>query len=77
MKKRMNSARTKLAVRTVVVGYRSARTTAKAVGGPRADEIKASARTRAGEILDDLDTGGTDAAPERRAARKEVAETSG
>ena len=72
MGKRMNMAKTKLAVRTVVAGYRSANRTAKAVGGEHGDEITAHAKRRAGEILDDISEDGTDAAVERRDARREV-----
>lgn len=72
MTKRMNASRTKLAVRTVVVGYRSAKTTAESVGGAPGEEIEAKAKVRAGEILDEIDNAGTDAEPERAGARREL-----
>jgi hypothetical protein len=70
--KKMNHSETKLAVRTVVVGYRSAKDTARLVGGSRGDEIKARAKTKAHEILDAIDQDGTDAEDEKQAARREV-----
>jgi hypothetical protein len=72
MKQRLNKGRTKLAVRTVIVGYRSARSTAQEVGGPRGHEIAERAKARAGEILDQLDHEGTNAEDERRTAREEL-----
>lgn len=70
--KKMNHSQTKLAVRTVVIGYRSAKDTARLVGGPRGDEIKARAKAKAHEILDAIDDQGTDATDEKDAARREV-----
>jgi len=70
--KKMNHSQTKLAVRTVVVGYRSAKDTARLVGGERGDEINARAKARANEILDEIDDQGTDAEHEKHAARREV-----
>jgi hypothetical protein len=72
MAKRMDSSRTRLAVRTVLVGFRAAKVTAEQVGGPDGEEIEATAKRRAGEILDEIDRDGTDAEDERRAARREV-----
>ena len=68
----MNHSETKLAVRAVVVGYRSAKDTARLVGGPRGDEIKSRAKAKAHEILDAIDHDGTDAENEKEAARREV-----
>jgi hypothetical protein len=68
----MNQSQTKLAVRTVVVGYRSAKDTARLVGGSRGDKITARAKAKAHEILDAIDLDGTDAENEREAARREV-----
>ena len=68
----MNQSQTKLAVRTVVVGYRSAKDTARLVGGPRGNEIQARAKARAKQILDEIDDKGTDAEQEKGAARREV-----
>jgi hypothetical protein len=70
--KKMNHSQTKLAVRTVVVGYRSAKDTARLVGGPRGNEIEARAKARAHEILDAIDDNGTDAENEKEAPRREV-----
>jgi hypothetical protein len=70
--KKMNHSQTKLAVRTVVVGYRSARDTARLVGGSRGNDIAARAKVRANQILDEIDEHGTDAEHEREAARREV-----
>jgi hypothetical protein len=72
MTKRMDASRTKLAVRTVVVGYRSAKTTADMVGGEHGEEIAAKAKERAGKILDEIDQAGTDADSEKAGARREV-----
>jgi hypothetical protein len=72
MAKRMDSSRTRLAVRTVLVGFRAAKVTAEQVGGPDGEEIEATAKRRAGEILDEIDKYGTDAEDERRAVRREV-----
>jgi hypothetical protein len=68
----VNHSQTKLAVRTVVVGYRSARDTARLVGGSRGNEIAAQAKARAKQILDEIDDHGTDAENETEAARREV-----
>jgi hypothetical protein len=54
MPKRMDADRTKLAVRTVVSGFRSARSTAEHIGGERGAKIKLQAKTRAAEILDEV-----------------------
>jgi hypothetical protein len=72
MARRMDSSRTRLAVRTVLVGFRAAKVTAEQVGGPDGEKIEATAKRRAGEILDEIDRDGTDAEDERRAARREV-----
>lgn len=72
MAKHMDKSRTKLAVRATVVGYRAVKATADQVGGPRGDKIAANAKTRAVEILDDIDEHGTNAKDERQAARREV-----
>jgi hypothetical protein len=72
MAKRMDSSRTRLAVRTVLVGFRAAKVTAEQVGGPDGEELAATAKRRAGEILDEIDKYGTNAKDERRAARREV-----
>jgi hypothetical protein len=55
----MDRSRTKLAVRTVLVGFRAAKVTAEQVGGVRGEEIAATAKRRAGEILDEIDQYGT------------------
>jgi hypothetical protein len=68
----MDRSRTKLAVRTVLVGFRAAKVTAEQVGGLRGEEIAATAKRRAGEILDEIDQYGTNAEDERRMARREV-----
>jgi len=68
----MNQSQTKLAIRTVVVGYRSAKDTARLVGGQQGNEIAARAQARARQILDEIDAHGTDAEQEKDAARREV-----
>jgi hypothetical protein len=72
MARRMDSSRTRLAVRTVLVGFRAAKVTAKQVGGPEGEWLAATAKRRAGEILDEIDRDGTNAKEELRAARREV-----
>lgn len=67
MAKRMDSSRTRLAVRTVLVGFRAAKVTAEQVGGPDGEELAATAKRRAGEILDEIDKYGTKR--QRRTAR--------
>ena len=68
----MNQSETRLAVRAVVVGYRSAKDTARLVGGSRGNEIAAQAKARANQILDEIDEHGTDAENDKEAARREV-----
>ncbi len=72
MAKGMDPSRTKLAVRTVLVSFRAAKVTAEQVGGLRGEQIAATAKRRAGEILDEIDQYGTNAEDERRVARREV-----
>ena len=68
----MNHSQTKLAVRAVVVGYRSAKDTARLLGGSRGSKIAAQAKAKANQILDEIDHQGTDAENEKEAARREV-----
>ena len=70
--KKMDESRTKLAVRAVIVGFRSARDTARLIGGQRGNDIAAHAKARAHKILDAIDDHGTDAENEKEAARREV-----
>jgi hypothetical protein len=72
MAKRMDADRTKLAVRTVVGGLRSARSTAEQIGGERGVQIKQHAKVRAAEILDEIEEQGTDADDEKLVARREL-----
>jgi len=68
----MDPDRTKLAVRVVVGGFRSAKATGEQLGGSRGEEIAHTAKTRASQILDEIDESGTDADEEKREARREV-----
>jgi len=70
--KRMDAGRTKLAVRVAVVGFRDAKATAKRVGGSHGQEIEQGAKSRAHEILDQIENEGTNADEEKQAARREV-----
>jgi len=72
MAKRMDADRTKLAVRTVLGGFRSARSTAEQIGGEHGAQIKQHAKARAAEILDEVEERGTDADDEKLVAWREL-----
>jgi hypothetical protein len=72
MPKRMDADRTKLAVWTVVSGFRSVRSTAEQIGRGRGAKIKLQTKTRAAEILDEIGEQGTDADDGKLAAWREV-----